>query len=174
MMKTKIRELEKIDWQRIYWFVGLTAIVGIVPYYIHNQFITGPLVNAALIIGVVTLGTSPAITIGLVPSVVALSSGLLPITLAPMVPFIMISNAILVLIFAGLRKINFWTGIGAAALIKYLFLYITSSVVVGLITQQPIAEKASAMMMSWPQLATALVGGVIAWGVLRIWERYKA
>lgn len=171
-MKIKIRELEKIDWKKIYWFVGLTAVVGIVPFYIHNQFITGPLVNAALILGVMTLGTGPAVTIGLVPSVVALSSGLLPIVLAPMVPFIMISNAILVLMFASLRKINFWTGVGGAALIKYLFLYISSNVVVGLITQQPIAAKASAIMMSWPQLATALIGGAFAYGVLRIW-RFK-
>ena len=172
-MKEKASVWEKVDSKAVYWFVSLMAVVGIVPFYVHNQFITGPLVNAALIIGVVTLGTGPAVAIGLVPSVVALSSGLLPATLAPMIPFIMISNAILVLVFAGLRKINFWTGVGTAALIKYLFLYITSSVAVGLITQQPIAAKASAIMMSWPQLATALVGGAIAWGVLRVWD-YKS
>ena len=172
-MKEKTLIWSQVDSKAIYWFVSLVALVAILPYYVHNQFITGPLINAALIVGVVTLGTGPAIAIGLVPSVVALSSGLLPIPLAPMIPFIMISNTILVLVFASLRKMNFWTGIGSAALVKYLFLYLTSSVVMGLITQQPIAQKAGALMMSWPQLATALVGGVIAWGVLRIVKSSK-
>jgi len=172
-MKEKVKVWENVNWQTIVWFVGLVLVVAIVPRFVHNQFITGPLVNAVLFVGVAILGTGPAILIGLVPSVVALASGLLPLPLAPMVPFIMISNAILVLTFAGLRKINFWTGVGSAALIKYLFLYIASSWVVSLIAQDKIAAKASAIMMSWPQLATALAGGVIAWGILRIWENYK-
>lgn len=172
-MKTEIKVLEKINWPSIYWFISLVALVGIVPHYVHNQFITGPLVNAALLIAVVTIGSGPAILIGLVPSVLALASGLLPLPLAPMIPFIMISNAILVLTFAGLRKVNFWTGIGSAALIKYLFLYIASTWVVSLIAQDKIAAKSSAIMMSWPQLATALIGGAIAYGVLRIWGAYQ-
>ena len=172
-MKVKTKVWENVSWQAVAWFVSLVLVVAIVPRFVHNQFITGPLVNAVLFTGVAILGAGPAILIGLVPSVVALSAGLLPLPLAPMVPFIMISNAILVLIFAGLRRLNFWTGVGAAALIKYLFLYIASSWVVSLIAQDKIAAKASAIMMSWPQLATALIGGAIAWGVLVINQKSK-
>ena len=55
--------------------------------------------NAVLIIAAVLLSPFEAVLIGLVPSAVALSSGLLPLALAPMVPFIMIGNAILVGVF---------------------------------------------------------------------------
>src|SRR4030042_5782846 len=109
-MKVKTKVWENVDWKAVTWFVSLVLVVAIVPRFIHNQFITGPLVNAALIIGVVTLGTGPAVTIGLVPSVIALSSGLLPAPLAPMVPFIMISNAILIVVFNYTRKIHFGAG----------------------------------------------------------------
>lgn len=124
MADTKIGILEKskVNWQTITWFVGLMAVASILPRFIHNQFITGPIINATLFLGAVTLGTGNAILVGLVPSVVALSSGLLPMPLAPMVPFIMISNAVLIIVFNWMRKIHFGAGAIAASLVKYAFL----------------------------------------------------
>ena len=167
----KAKTLTKIKWESIAWFVGLMAVVAVVPHYAHNQFITGPIVNATLFIAAVILGAGNAILIGLVPSVVALVSGLLPAPLAPMIPFIMISNAILILVFSYTRKGNFWGGVIGAALFKYAFLYLTSTIVVGLISNQNIAAKAAATMLAWPQIATAIVGGVIAFGVLKLARR---
>ena len=166
MIQTKV--LTKIKWESIAWFVVLMAVVAILPHYIHNQFITGPIVNAILFIAVVTVGAGNAILIGLVPSVVALVSGLLPAPLAPMVPFIMISNTILIVVFSGLRKTNYWAGILGGTLFKYAFLYLTSTIVVGLISNHSVALKAAATMMAWPQIVTALIGGIIAFGVLKL------
>ena len=168
MANTKVKVLEKVNWQSIAWFVGLMAVASILPRFIHNQFITGPIINATLFLGAVTLGTGNAILVGLVPSVVALSSGLLPIPLAPMAPFIMISNAILIVVFNYARKINFGAGAILASFTKYAFLYGTSYLVVNLIAQKTIAAKAAATMMTWPQLVTALVGAVIAFGILKL------
>jgi len=164
----KVRVLEKIKIRDIAWFVGLMAVVAVVPHYVHNQFITGPIVNAVLFIAVVVLGAGNAILIGLIPSVVALVSGLLPAPLAPMVPFIMISNAILILVFSYTRKVNYWGGVLGATLFKYAFLYLASTIVVNLISNHNLAAKAAATMMAWPQIITALIGGMIAFGVLRI------
>src|SRR4030066_2061396 len=111
MAKTKAQVLERLNIKSIVWFIALILIVGILPRFVHNQFITGPIVNATLFIGTVILGPASAMLIGLVPSVVALASGLLPMPLAPMVPFIMISNAILVWTFSYFRKINFGSGV---------------------------------------------------------------
>jgi len=168
-VQTKI--LAKVKWESIAWFISLMAVVAVVPHYVHNQFITGPIVNAVLFIAAAVLGAGNAILIGLVPSVVALVSGLLPTPLAPMVPFIMISNAILILAFSYTKKINYWAGVLGGTLFKYAFLYLTSTVVVGLISNQNIATKAAATMMAWPQIVTAIVGGVIAFGVLKLYEK---
>lgn len=171
MIQTKV--LTKVKWESIAWFVGLMAVVAVLPHYVHNQFITGPIVNATLFIAVVVLGMGNAILIGLIPSVVALVSGLLPAPLAPMVPFIMISNAIMILTFSYFRKVNFWGGIMGATLFKYLFLYLTSTIVVGLISNHNIGLKAAATMMAWPQIVTAVVGGIIAFGILKMSSRAK-
>jgi hypothetical protein len=166
-MQEKTMILERVNWKSIVWFVSLMAIVSILPRFIHNQFITGPIVNAALFLGVVTLGSGSTILLGLVPSVVALSSGLLPIVLAPIVPFIMISNAILVVVFSYFKKTNYWLGVIMSSLIKYIFLYASSFAVIQLFTQKTIAIKAMATMMAWPQLVTALIGGAIAFGLIK-------
>ena len=168
MNNTQIKVLAKVKWGSIALFIGLMGIVTIIPHYVHNQFITGPIVNAVLFIAAVMLGAGNAILIGLVPSVVALVSGLLPAPLAPMVPFIMISNAILILVFSYTRKVNYWGGVMGATLFKYAFLYLTSTIVIDLISNHNIALKAAMTMMAWPQIVTALAGGVIAFGILRL------
>lgn len=146
-------------------FVLFIAIVTVAPL-IKQQFVVGPIVNATLFISAATLGTAGAIMVGLVPSVISISVGLLPAVLAPVIPFIMISNALLVAIFALLRKRNFALGVISAALIKYLFLYSTSSVVISLLLKKEVASSV-AQMMSWPQLVTALIGGILAFLFLR-------
>ena len=173
MQNTKVKIWEKINWQSIAWFVGLMLIASILPRFVHNQFITGPIINATLFLGAAILGTGNAILIGLVPSVVALSSGLLPIPLAPMVPFIMISNALLIIVFNLTRKIHFGSAAIVASLAKYLFLYITATFIIKTILPNNFAIKAMATMMAWPQLVTALIGSVIAFGVLKIINNNK-
>jgi len=133
---------------------------------VKQQLIVGPIVNATLFISAATIGTAGAIMVGLVPSVISLSVGLLPPVLAPVIPFIMTSNALLVSVFAIFRKRNFFLGIVAASVVKYLFLYATSSMVISLLLKKEVASSV-AQMMSWPQLVTALAGGVLAWVSLR-------
>ncbi|MCL5795776.1 MAG: iron hydrogenase [Patescibacteria group bacterium] len=166
-MSEKVIAFERVSWKSAIWFVSLMLIAIILPRFIHNQFITGPIVNATLFIGVATLGVGPTMLIGLVPSVTALASGFLPIAFAPIVPFIMIANTILVVSFSYLKQANYWLAVIFSSLVKYIFLYATSLIVTQLIVQKTIALKAAATMMAWPQLVTALAGGVIAYGVIK-------
>ena len=147
-------------------FMVLTVIAVVAPLLGHNQLITGPIVNATLFIAAALLGPQSAILVGLIPSAVALSFGLLPAVLAPMIPFIMISNTILILSFYALRQRNFGLGVFAASFLKFLFLITTSALVANLFVKQEIAQKA-ASMMSWPQFLTAGAGGVIAYFILK-------
>lgn len=148
-------------------FSTLLGIAVLLPALIHSQAITGPIVNATLFLATFLFSPHIAILIGLLPSLVALATGLLPAPLAPMIPFIIIGNTILILVFYYLKKKNFWLGVTLASLLKFLFLFSTSSLVIGLLLKKELAKNV-ALMMNWPQLITALFGGVIAYFVLKI------
>ena len=139
---------------------------------IKEQMITGPIVNACLFIGAAILGPGNAVFVGLMPSLIALSIGLLPAALALMIPFIMTSNAILILIFSCMKEKNYWLGVVLASITKFAFLFSTSFIVKSLIAKKEIAVKASSMM-SWPQLATALLGGIIAYSIIILKKKYE-
>jgi riboflavin transporter len=153
--------------------IGVALATVLLPTLVHNQLITGPLINTLLLLTTLTLGTSAALTIGLIPSLIALSRGLLPIALAPAVPFIMVSNAIYILVFAKFIKNDeirknkitnkgFALGVTAGSIAKFAFLTSASQLILPrLFTSAAITQKA-AFMLSAPQLVTALIGGVIA------------
>jgi len=146
-------------------FVVLLGIATAAPL-IRNQFITGPIVNATLLIAVALLGMRDGLLIGLIPSSIALATGLLPPVLAPMIPFIIVGNAILVVTFGYLRNKNYWLGLVSGSILKFAFLSGTSSVVINLLPNKAVAANV-AVMMSWPQLVTALAGGLLAYGFIQ-------
>lgn len=147
-------------------FVLFVAIVTIAPL-LNQQIVAGSIVNATLFISVATLGVSATMMVGMLPSVIALSTGLLPPVLAPMVPFIIIGNTLLILIFGWLYKKNDLLAAISAAVIKFVFLFATGSVVINLLLEKAVASQV-ALMMSWPQLLTAIIGGGIAVVFLRL------
>lgn len=155
--KEKIAELVK--------FGAILGIAIIVPMF-HNQFATGPIVNAILFISTVILGLEKTLFICLVPSVVAMPVGLLPPVLAPIVPFIMISNVLMVFAFFYAKKTNYWLGVVLSSFIKFVFLYTASFAVANLVIKKELAGSIITMM-SWPQLLTALAGGVLAYFFLK-------
>lgn len=148
----------------------LGLFVGVVPAFVHEQWLTGPFVNAILIITCVLVGPMEAVFLGLVPSTVALSSGLLPLPLAPMIPFIMISNAIFVAVFHYLSKKSFSLGVLIGALLKFLFLYFFVTFLATTLLSATLLPKV-AIIMSWPQFATALLGGIFAFAVLKFLKK---
>jgi len=170
MGKIKIKALS-FDKHIILTIVQFGALIGIatVAPLFHNQPITGPIVNATLFLSTALVGVQAGVLVSLFPSLIALSVGLLPSALAVAIPFIITSNVILVLVFHLLKR-KFWTAIIASSVIKFVFLYSTSFIVVNLIAQKPIAQKAVALL-SWPQLATAIAGGGIAWIVLKSFKK---
>lgn len=146
--------------------LAVLAVAVIVPLF-SNQLVTGPIINALFFIAVLMIGVEKALFISLIPSAVALSAGLLPVVLAPMVPFIMIGNAVLILTFNALKSKNYWIGVIVSSFLKFLFIYSSSFLVADFIIKKDIALNISSMM-SWPQLITALLGGAIAYIFLKI------
>ena len=175
MIYTQENALVRVDAAAIAKFLGLAVTATILPFFIHLQWVTGPIINAILILILFLVGIRSALVVCLVPSLMALSGGLLPAILSPVVPFIMISNVIFVLSIDWFYNQNkneikgYWLGVIVGAGLKFLFLLLSVNFIGELLIKQELAIKV-AQMMSWPQFATAIAGGLIAWAVLK-WLR---
>ncbi len=162
--KDSVDVLAVIEHRQLQLAIALSSLIFLIPFFVHQQFLTGPIINALLILSLLYLGKSQAFFLALIPSSVALSRGLLPLALAPMVPFIMISNCLYIEAFARLttaKLSNGFVAVFAASLFKTIFLFLISKLLMENILAAPLASKI-AVMMSWPQLWTALLGGVLA------------
>jgi hypothetical protein len=139
-------------------------LVCTTPAFIHYQLVTGTVINAALLVCAAVAGGPVGAAFGLLPSLVAVTSGTLPWPLLPLVPFIAASNVLLVVVFAALHRNDPLVAMLLAAFLKFAFLCLIASTVAPLLT--PTMPVAAALILSWPQLATALAGGGIALAVL--------
>ena len=140
------------------------ALAVVAPYF-GNQLVTGSIVNALFFISASVLSLESAFLLCLIPSLISIYTGLLPIALAPMIPFIMTGNALLILTFWKLKNKSFWFGAVTASVIKFIFIWsagtlLAKSVLIG------IAPKI-VLMISWPQFATAIAGAAIAYLFLK-------
>jgi riboflavin transporter len=165
-----------INTKNIAAFLGLAGTATFLPFVFHVQWVTGPIVNAILIIALFLLGRRSAIALCFIPSLMALASGLLPFVLAPFLPFIMFSNVFLVISIDIVNSHikdearSYWFAIGTGAAIKYLFLYISFLFISQVVFEKGMLAKAG-LLMSWPQFFTAIFGGLIAWFVLKRLKR---
>jgi hypothetical protein len=148
-------------------FALLLAVAMVAPLLRLPQLFTGSIVNATLLVATVALGPRAAVTLGFLPSAFALMSGQLPARLAPLVPLIVTGNALLVVVFHWARRRGWWVGVVAAAVAKFCWLFGTTSLLSVAIGLAGSAATLALTLMGWPQLVTALSGGVIAFAVLK-------
>jgi hypothetical protein len=158
-----------VDWKliatRAFQLSVCVAIAVAAPYF-SIQLITGSIVIALLFVSVAVFGLETAFLLCLIPSLISLYTGLLPLAIAPMIPFIMTGNALLIIVFTKLKSRGFWYGALPAAFVKYIFIYS-----VGMLLANSILHgiaKNVLLMISWPQLATAIAGTCIAFLFLKL------
>lgn len=164
--------LTRINSKTLIQFISLASLATFLPFVLHNQLITGPIINAILILLLFLVGIRSALLVALLPSLMALAGGLLPAILAPVVPFIMISNVILIITIDNFNSWysdvrGYWLGVAIGAILKFSFLFLSVNWITKLLWKKELASVV-AQMMSWPQLITALAGGIIAWLVLKM------
>jgi len=175
MIYAQENAMARVDTAAIAKFLGLAVTAAFFPFFIHLQWISGPIINAILILILFLVGIRSALVVCLIPSLMALAGGLLPAILSPVVPFIMISNVIFVLSIDWLYNQSkneikgYWLGVLVGAGLKFLFLLLSVNFIGHLLIKQELTIKV-AQMMSWPQFATAIAGGLIAWAILK-WLR---
>jgi hypothetical protein len=168
-MKTKTitfpRTFASYQTKDLLWTASLVLSAVIAPALLahtpHNQWITGTLVNAFVLIAAYRLGIINATLVAALPSTVALLRGLLPAPLAMLIPYIIISNIILAASFWMFKKTPVM-GLAIAGIAKFAFLYSIT-----LIFASKIASPLL-VMFSWPQLFTALAGGILALSFIKL------
>lgn len=122
------------------------------------QWLTGPAINAILIMAVGYAGIYSGVLLGILTPILAFTQGIMPLMIV--VPFIMGGNVLYCLGYYLLQKKNGLLGICLGALLKFSFF----ALAVNFIIEVP--PKVS-YALGVPQLITALTGGVIAWVILR-------
>lgn len=174
-LRTRAYALDAV-WPRVGLFGLIVALALVIPVFGWPQPVTGTLVNALLLLAVEFLGVRAAMVLGALTPMGGLAHGVLPLPMAVMIPFIMVGNATLVSLYAALRGRNRYLALGVAAVAKFAVLYgaVTLFAIRPLELALGGAAQAVAMppalvaMMSWPQLITALAGGLLAFAVLVI------
>lgn len=127
----------------------------------QNQLITGTIVNALLFYGAWRLGLLNALLIAIIPSTVALVQGILPAPFALMIPYIIAANCLLVVVFSALKN-SLMIGIVTASIFKFSLLFLVAGLFASKIGTGVLA------MFQWTQLLTSLLGGLVAFSVIKL------
>ena len=135
-----------------------------------NQYITGSGVNLILAVSVCLCGLVSGLAVALLSNPLAALIGVGP-NFPPLIPFIMAGNVVYVITWHFLARLAFKKkflayiiAALAAAFVKFAVLYFgIVKFAAGFFPELP---AAAVIMFSYPQLITALTGGVVACAVL--------
>jgi hypothetical protein len=160
--------------------VLLSAIGFFLPFVLgHPQILVGIIVNAMLIVGATYLKGHKLLPLILLPSLGVLTAGVLfgtyTLFLLYLIPFIWIGNAIYVYAYKHVSfKEKSWRanifGVGIASMLKAGFLFGATF----LLVQLAIVPSMFLTVMGLLQLVTALIGGIVAVGIVRVRETVVA
>lgn len=133
----------------------------------NNNFIVGPLVNMCLLVAIITTGITGGLTIAILSPLTSLINNNSPIAAAllPFAPVIALANIAFILTFYFLYNKNKYAGLVAAAVLKFGLLFLGIRLFLNLFDFPKFTEKLFSLF-SWPQLVTAIIGGLIAIPIL--------
>jgi hypothetical protein len=173
---------KNLNLTRLVVLLALTTVIELIGL---PQPVTGPLINMMLILTTFILGHWYGVLIGCVTPVIAVIRGLLPAVLVPMVPFIAVGNALLVLGFTVCRMVmgkltsplkqstpllSQTIGVIFGAGIKFSWLTLSASILLPMIFGIQFSRPIIAMM-ALPQFITAVIGGGIALVLSRLFRK---
>ena len=127
-----------------------------------GQFVTGSCVNLILAVSVLCCGPASGLTVALLSPFFAFLLGIGP-AFIQIVPFIALANAVYVLLIHFLGRKNRFAALGTAAVCKFAVLYLLVAKLLVPTLGLPDAKMSVVSAgFSWPQLVTALIGGLLA------------
>jgi hypothetical protein len=150
--------------------VFYSALAFFLPFFLgHPQYLVGIIVNAYLILGATYLKGYKLLPVILLPSIGVLTAGVIfgtyTVFLLYLVPFIWIGNAMYAYAYKHLQfvKMNKLFSIIGASGLKTTFLFLSALLLVSLGVIPAMFLTAMGIL----QLVTALVGGVVAVGLIK-------
>lgn len=158
-------------------FIGLAALAVLVPLLLSgNQLLAGSAVNFMLIMAAINVrGWKKIIPLVALPSISAAAFGFLfgGLTgfLFYLVPFICAGNLLILFMFKFLyvaKRNNYFAVLASAAVLKSGFLFIAALILV----EFSVIPSAFLIAMGVTQLATAMIGGMLAFPVNAAYRRY--
>jgi len=158
-------------------FLSFAAIAFFVPLILPaSQLVVGSIVNFMLVMAAINIaGWKKIIPLIILPSVASAFLGYLfgdiTMFLIYLVPFIWVGNSILLIAFKFFyvaKKENYFSVLLRAAFLKALFLFIAAVILINF----SVIPSALLAAMSIFQLATALIGGLLAYAANIAYRRY--
>jgi hypothetical protein len=146
-------------------YVVCLFTLTLIPFFIHNQWITGVLVNFILVLSCLRFSFQSTLPLAFIPSMAAIIGGLIPIQLITFIPFIITANIILVIVIQIIKEKSV-IAVCMAALSKFIFLYCAANYLTVHFLPEMFVNKLI-LLMSWHQFATALVGGLFALSIIK-------
>ena len=159
--------------------IALLVTVQFITAPLGNQFVTGTAGNLIMIVAFLACGLATGLTVSVLSPLCAFLAGIGP-AFPPLIPFIALGNAVLIMIWfifgllnksdkSGIRykAISCVTAI-SAAIIKFFALYI-GIVKIAIPLLLNLNEKQSSLLtlsFSYPQIVTAAIGGLLALAIV--------
>ena len=159
---------KKVLWiTRTAVLIAITVALQALTLQLGNQIITGSIVNLMLVISVMTCGLPTGLTVAALTPVLPTLLGFGPVW--PIVPFVAAGNMVLALLWhvignrnMGNKYIAYALALFAGAIGKFLVLYFgVVHIALPYILGMP-GHPVLSFMFSYPQLITAVTGGVCA------------
>jgi hypothetical protein len=144
-------------------FQSLRLMIPMPPFL--STILIGSLMNTCLLVATGAVGFRFTLMIVMVAPVVAYFQQVLPLPMF-IVP-VAVGNSIYIGLFLIGHKWRFWLRIGVIALAKAIFMYGSFT---WLLTFIAIPSKVAAgllFIMSWPQLVTGIIGGIISASIIK-------
>ncbi len=162
----------KVKYENIELFFYSLVAFTIPLLFPHPQLLTGTLVNAFLIMTALHFRGWKILPLVMLPSIAAVLNGVLfgPFTifLLYMMPFIWLGNFALVYLFKKLHLVkgaDYFIAVGVSALGKAVFLFAVAYVLVAVNVLPAMFLTAMGAM----QLGTAILGGIVAFGMRSVY-----
>jgi hypothetical protein len=139
-------------------FQSLRLVIPVAPML--STFLIGSLINACLLVAAEWVGMRPALIIVFLVPMVAYFQQVLPLPIF-IIP-VALGNAIFIGLFLMARRLPLWLNLSVAAVSKMIFMYVSFSWLLTLIAIPSKLAAGLLFIMSWPQFATGIIGGILA------------
>ena len=165
MKATKIQQLTRT--------ALLLALCIATQYLIKDQYITGSVVNAILILTTLFVGLPWGLSIAVISPVFAMLAGVAPVMVAVplLMVFVALGNAIMVLSVNFLKGKKLPVGLVLGTICKGGFLFLTSRYIILTFFAESLKgpqQDAIRLMFATPQFITAAIGSALAFSIYMI------